>query len=70
MLTPKEVTGCQFSKSMFKGYDMRMVDDFLETLSNDYTTLYKENAVLKAKMRVLIDRIEKQNAVIESFEER
>ena len=50
MLTPQEVADHAFSKSAFGGYNMTMVDEFLDELTDDYTALYKENAVLKAKM--------------------
>ena len=41
-----------------RGYNMAMVDEFLDVLTADYTTLYKENATLKAKMKVLVDKVE------------
>ena len=42
----------------FGGYDMQQVDEFLEPLTEDYVTLYKENALLKSKMRVLVGKLE------------
>ena len=58
MLTPQEVSERAFSKASFGGYNMAMVDEFLDLLTEDYTTLYKENAVLKSKMKVLVDKVE------------
>jgi len=58
MLTPQEVAEHAFSKASFGGYNMAMVDEFLDLLTADYTTLYKENATLKAKMKVLADKVE------------
>lgn len=58
MLTPQEVAEHAFQKASFGGYNMAMVDEFLDLLTADYTTLYKENAALKAKMKVLADKIE------------
>jgi len=58
MLTPQEVAEHAFAKASFGGYNMAMVDEFLDLLTADYTTLYKENATLKAKMKVLADKIE------------
>ena len=58
MLTPQEVAEHSFHKASFGGYNMAMVDEFLDLLTADYTTLYKENATLKAKMKVLADKIE------------
>lgn len=58
MLTPQEISEKEFVKAVFGGYDMAVVDDFLETLSADYTTLYKENAILKSKIKVLVEKVE------------
>jgi cell division initiation protein len=58
MLTPQEITGKEFVKAVFGGYDMSVVDDFLETLSADYSALYKENAILKSKIKVLVEKVE------------
>lgn len=57
MLTPQEVEERVFPKAKKGGYDMQDVDDFLDQLTADYTELYKENAVLKRKMKVLADKI-------------
>lgn len=62
MLTPQEVASHAFSKATFNGYNMSQVDEFLDTLTEDYTALYKENAVLKSKMKVLVDKIEEYRA--------
>ncbi len=58
MLTPQEVQETTLERAVFGGYDMRSVDDFLEPLTEDYITLYKENAVLKGKLRVLVEKLE------------
>ena len=58
MLTPQEVSEHAFAKASFGGYNMAMVDEFLDVLTEDYTALYKENATLKAKMKVLVDKVE------------
>lgn len=57
MLTPQEVEERVFPKAKKSGYDMQDVDNFLDELTEDYTELYKENAVLKRKMKVLADKI-------------
>ena len=62
MMTPQEVSEHVFSKSAFGGYNMTMVDEFLDELTDDYTALYKENAALKAKMKVLVDKVEEYRA--------
>ena len=58
MLTPQEVSNHAFTKAMMGGYNMAMVDEFLDELTDDYTSLYKENAALKAKLKVLVDKVE------------
>ena len=62
MLTPQQISETSFEKALFGGYDMDSVDDFLEPLTADYITLYKENSVLKSKMKVLVDKIEEYRA--------
>ena len=67
MLTPQEIQDKKFEKAMFGGYDMGQIDHFLDEVLGDYTSLYKENATLKAKMRVLVDKIEEYRAVDEEM---
>ena len=67
MLTPQEIQDKKFEKSMFGGYDMAQIDQFLDHVLDDYTSLYKENATLKAKMRVLVDKIEEYRMVDEEM---
>lgn len=58
MFTPQQIDQISFGRSTFGGYDMQQVDEFLEPLTEDYVTLYKENALLKSKMRVLVSKLE------------
>ena len=58
MFTPQQIDQISFSKATFGGYNMDDVDQFLEPLTEDYVTLYKENALLKSKMRVLVGKLE------------
>lgn len=67
MLTPQEIQEVKFEKAVFGGYDMAQIDKFLDELLADYTLLYKENAALKAKMRVLVDKIDEYRAVDEEM---
>ena len=67
MLTPQEVAEHAFTKSTFGGYNMTMVDEFLDELTDDYTALYKENAGLKAKLKVLVDKVEEYRATEDSM---
>ena len=58
MFTPQQIDQISFSKATFGGYNMQQVDEFLEPLTEDYVTLYKENALLKSKMRILVGKLE------------
>ena len=46
MLTPQEAESHVFPKASFGGYNMLQVDAFLDSLIEDYRTLYQENASL------------------------
>ncbi len=67
MFTPQEVSDKSFPKASFGGYQMAAVDDFLDGLTEDYTTLYKENATLKAKLKVLAEKVEEYRATEEAM---
>ena len=58
MFTPQQIEQISFGKATFGGYNMDDVDELLEPLCEDYVTLYKENALLKSKMRVLVGKLE------------
>lgn len=67
MLTPQEVSTHAFTKAVMGGYNMAMVDEFLDEVTDDYTALYKENAALKAKMKVLVEKVEDYRATEDSM---
>ena len=58
MFTPQQIEQISFSRATFGGYDMQSVDELLYPLTEDYKTLYKENALLKSKMKVLVSKLE------------
>lgn len=60
MFTPQEVRekSMGFEKAIFGGYNTKAVDDFMAPMVEDYSALYKENAVLKSKMKVLVEKLE------------
>lgn len=62
MFTPQQIEQISFGRATFGGYDMQAVDEFLEPLTEDYITLYKENALLKSKIRVLVEKLEEYRA--------
>ena len=63
MMTPQEVASSTFPKATLGGYNMAAVDVFLDKLTEDYTTIYKENATLKAKIKVLVDKMEEYHSM-------
>ncbi len=62
MITAQDIREKTFEKSRMNGYDMASVDDFLEEIAEDISSAQKENAVLKSKMKVLVDKIEEYRA--------
>ena len=67
MLTPQEVSSHAFTRAPFGGYNMTAVDEFLDELTDDYTALYKENAALKAKLKVLVEKVDDYRATEDSM---
>lgn len=67
MLTPQEVNSKTFPKAVMGGYGMAAVDDFLDKLTEDYTSLFQENTALKAKAKQLGDEIERYRKVDEQM---
>lgn len=57
MMTPQEVAEFTFTRSKLGGYNVVEVDRFLESVTTDYTMLYKDNAVLKSKLKVLATKL-------------
>ena len=58
MMTPQEAEARVFTKASFGGYNIQQVDTFLDTLIEDYTALFQENATLKNKMKLLVGKVE------------
>ena len=62
MFTPQQLEQITFKTAVFGGYDMDSVDETVMALIEDYNTLYKDNATLKSKMRVLVEKLEEYRA--------
>ena len=58
MITAQDIREKTFATVRRDGYDMDVVDNFLDELANETEAAQKENAVLKSKMKVLVDKIE------------
>lgn len=57
MLTPLDIENKRFQRGI-RGYDVDEVDDFLDQLTDDYETLYKENSMLKQKIEEVQNDLE------------
>lgn len=62
MITAQDIREKTFATVRRDGYDMDVVDNFLDELANETEAAQKENAVLKSKMKVLVDKIEEYRA--------
>ncbi|MBQ5777465.1 MAG: DivIVA domain-containing protein [Oscillospiraceae bacterium] len=67
MYTPNEVREISFNKAVFGGYDAADVDRVFSSLSDDYATLFKENTMLKKKLKLLADTVEDYRGVDEAM---
>ncbi len=67
MLKPQEISGHIFNKALFGGYSVSAVGEFLEGVSEDYAALQKENTTLKAKLKVMVDKVEEYRATEEAM---
>lgn len=67
MYTPNELRDIRFSKAVFGGYDTSDVDRIFAAVSDDYSTLFKENMKLKKNMKTLADAVENYRKVDEAM---
>jgi len=56
-LTSIDINNKEFKRSM-RGYNLDEVDEFLEKVSEDYESIYKENATLKERISVFEDKLD------------
>lgn len=67
MITAQDIQEKTFSKASFGGYNMGEVDDFLDELAAEISAMAKENAALKSKMRVLVEKVEEYRETEDSM---
>ncbi len=67
MITEQDIQEKTFSKASFGGYNMGEVDDFLDELAAEISAMAKENAALKSKMRVLVEKVEEYRETEDSM---
>ena len=61
-MTPQDIRERTFEKAVFGGYDMAGVDDFMEEAAAALENAQRECSTLKAKLKVLVDKIEEYRA--------
>ena len=66
MLTVQDIQEKTFERAG-KGYNMNQVDEFLDELAADISALHKENASLKGKMKVLVQKVEEYRQTEDSM---
>lgn len=66
MTTAQEIREKTFERAI-RGYDIGSVDEFLDQMAADFTAMEKENATLKSKMRVLVEKIEEYRQTEDSM---
>jgi len=67
-LTPMEIHNKDFPRK-FRGYDPDEVDQFLDTVVEDFEKLYKENIDIKEKLRGAKERIDSYKAIEDTLKE-
>ncbi|MEG2570695.1 MAG: DivIVA domain-containing protein, partial [Clostridia bacterium] len=67
MMSPGELKDIQFDKAVFGGYDISAVDEVFAQVTADFTALFKENAVLKNKLKLLASTVEEYRGVDEAM---
>ena len=66
MITAQEIREKTLGTS-FNGYNRDQVDEFLEQIAADVAAMAKENAALKSKMRVLVEKVEEYRQTEDSM---
>lgn len=66
MATAQDIRDKSFEKA-FNGYNMGQVDEFLDELAADFTAMAKENASLKGKLRVMVEKVEEYRETEDSM---
>jgi cell division initiation protein len=61
-MTPDDIREKTFDKAVFGGYDIGSVDDFMDQMADSLESTQKEIKILRAKMKVLVNKIEEYRA--------
>ncbi len=66
MITAQDIQEKAFERAG-KGYNMEQVDEFLDELAADFNTMNKENAALKGKLKVLVQKVDEYRQTEDSM---
>ena len=66
MITSQDIQEKAFERAG-KGYNMEQVDEFLDELAADFATMSKENAALKSKMKMLVQKVDEYRQTEDSM---
>lgn len=66
MINPQELKNTEFSKG-FKGYTCSEVDSYVEYVTEQYAELYRENAELEKRIRVLSVKLDEAKSEQDSI---
>ena len=61
-MTPEDIHNIRFPRVPIGGYDVHAVDVFMEELENTLEDKQREVSVLRRKMKILVDEIERLRA--------
>lgn len=62
MITPMDIENKEFKKS-FRGYSEDEVDEFLDTVKEDFENVYKENLELKEKLNLYKEQVSRYKSI-------
>lgn len=66
-MTPQDIREQSFEKAVFGGFDAGAVESFLGEVAEEFEAIYRDNMTLRAKMKVLVDKIEEYRRTEESM---
>lgn len=66
MITPMDIENKEFKKG-FRGYNEEEVDEFLDTVKEDFENLYRENLDLKEKLKLYQEQVSRYKTIEETL---
>ncbi|WP_455538480.1 DivIVA domain-containing protein [Terrisporobacter sp.] len=68
MITPMDIENKEFKKG-FRGYHEEEVDEFLDSVKEDFENLYRENLDLKEKLKLYQEQVSRYKSIEETLKE-